>query len=50
MLAQQELPAAEVLMRRAAEVGAVVAREGLEFGVLSRELAHGRPAAPRCEA
>ncbi len=41
MLAQQALPAAEVLMRRAAEVGAVVAREGLEFGVLHRELAMG---------
>ncbi|MFF5114918.1 bifunctional folylpolyglutamate synthase/dihydrofolate synthase [Streptosporangium sp. NPDC000509] len=41
VLAQQELPAASVLMRRAAEVGATVAREGLEFGVLSRELAIG---------
>lgn len=41
ILAQQELPAAEVLMRRAAEVEAVVAREGLEFGVLSREVAIG---------
>ncbi|MFF4617579.1 bifunctional folylpolyglutamate synthase/dihydrofolate synthase [Nonomuraea jabiensis] len=41
VLAQQELAAAEVLMRRAAEVGAVVAREGLEFGVLSREVAIG---------
>ncbi|WP_327047090.1 bifunctional folylpolyglutamate synthase/dihydrofolate synthase [Microbispora sp. NBC_01189] len=41
VLAQQALPAAEVLMRRAAEVGAVVAREGLEFGVLHRELAMG---------
>ncbi|MFE3453746.1 bifunctional folylpolyglutamate synthase/dihydrofolate synthase [Nonomuraea sp. NPDC059194] len=41
ILAQQELEAAEVLMRRAAEVGAVVAREGLEFGVLSREVAMG---------
>ncbi|MEU4575946.1 MULTISPECIES: folylpolyglutamate synthase/dihydrofolate synthase family protein [Nonomuraea] len=41
VLAQQELAAAEVLMRRAAEVGAVVAREGLEFGVLSREVAVG---------
>jgi dihydrofolate synthase/folylpolyglutamate synthase len=41
VLAQQELEAAEVLMRRAAEVGAVVAREGLEFGVLSREVAMG---------
>lgn len=41
VFAQQELAAAEVLMRRAAEVGAVVAREGLEFGVLSREVAIG---------
>ncbi|MEU9837455.1 folylpolyglutamate synthase/dihydrofolate synthase family protein [Streptosporangium sp. NPDC048047] len=41
VLAQQQLPAAEVLMRRAAEVGATVAREGLEFGVLGREVAVG---------
>ncbi|MFI6540920.1 bifunctional folylpolyglutamate synthase/dihydrofolate synthase [Nonomuraea sp. NPDC050547] len=41
VLAQQELEAAEVLMRRAADVGAVVAREGLEFGVLNREIAMG---------
>ncbi|NUR85994.1 MAG: bifunctional folylpolyglutamate synthase/dihydrofolate synthase [Nonomuraea sp.] len=41
VLAQQEVEAAEVLMRRAAEVGAVVAREGLEFGVLNREIAMG---------
>lgn len=41
VLAQQELGAAEVLMRKAAEVGAVVAREGLEFGVLGREIAMG---------
>ncbi|GGT03164.1 dihydrofolate synthase [Planobispora rosea] len=41
VLAQQELPAAEVLMRRAVEAGATVAREGLEFGVLARELAVG---------
>ncbi|WP_219468869.1 bifunctional folylpolyglutamate synthase/dihydrofolate synthase [Nonomuraea rhizosphaerae] len=41
VLAQQTLEAAEVLMRRAAEVGAVVAREGLEFGVLAREVAMG---------
>ncbi|MGC5011628.1 bifunctional folylpolyglutamate synthase/dihydrofolate synthase [Streptosporangium sp. DT93] len=41
VLAQQRLPAAEVLMRQASEVGATVAREGLEFGVLSRELAIG---------
>ncbi|MEO3892040.1 folylpolyglutamate synthase/dihydrofolate synthase family protein [Nonomuraea sp. B5E05] len=41
VFAQQELLAAEVLMRRAADVGAVVAREGLEFGVLNREVALG---------
>ena len=41
VLAQQPLPAAEVLMRHAAEVGATVAREGLEFGVASREVAVG---------
>ena len=33
--------AADALLRRAAEVGATVAREGIEFGVLSRELAVG---------
>ncbi|WP_067186340.1 bifunctional folylpolyglutamate synthase/dihydrofolate synthase [Microtetraspora niveoalba] len=41
VLSQQPLPAAEVLMRRAAEMGATVAREGLEFGVLHRELGMG---------
>jgi dihydrofolate synthase / folylpolyglutamate synthase len=41
VLAQQPLGAAEVLLRRAAEVGAAVAREGAEFGVLSREQAVG---------
>ncbi len=41
VIAQQPPAAAEVLLRRAAEVGATVAREGLEFGVLSRELAVG---------
>jgi len=41
ILAQQPLPAAEVLMRRVAGVGASVAREGIEFGVLGRELAVG---------
>ncbi|GLX94827.1 folylpolyglutamate synthase/dihydrofolate synthase family protein [Herbidospora sp. NBRC 101105] len=41
ILAQQQLAAAEVIVRRAAEVGATVAREGLEFGVLGRELAMG---------
>lgn len=41
VLAQQPLPAAEVLLRRVAEVGGAVVREGLEFGVLGRELAVG---------
>jgi dihydrofolate synthase / folylpolyglutamate synthase len=41
ILGQQPLAAAEVLLRRAAEVEATVAREGLEFGVVTRELAVG---------
>ncbi|WP_431867559.1 bifunctional folylpolyglutamate synthase/dihydrofolate synthase [Nocardiopsis eucommiae] len=41
VMAQQPLPAAEVLLRHAAEVGSTVAREGLEFGVTSREVAVG---------
>lgn len=41
VLAQQSLPAAETLLRRAAEVGATVAREGLEFGVVARRVAVG---------
>ncbi|WP_433357213.1 bifunctional folylpolyglutamate synthase/dihydrofolate synthase [Microtetraspora malaysiensis] len=41
VLSQQPLQAAEVLMRRAVEMGATVAREGLEFGVLHREIAMG---------
>jgi dihydrofolate synthase/folylpolyglutamate synthase len=41
ILAQQQPEAAEVLLRRCAEVGATVAREGLEFGVLSRTTAVG---------
>jgi dihydrofolate synthase/folylpolyglutamate synthase len=41
VLAQQPLSAAEVLLRRAAEVGASVAREGVEFGVLTHEQAVG---------
>jgi dihydrofolate synthase / folylpolyglutamate synthase len=36
VLGQQPLEAAEVLLVRAAEVGATVAREGLEFGVTTR--------------
>jgi dihydrofolate synthase/folylpolyglutamate synthase len=41
VLAQQPLAAAEVLLRWAAQVGASVAREGVEFGVMSREQAVG---------
>ncbi|HCU92475.1 MAG TPA: dihydrofolate synthase [Actinobacteria bacterium] len=41
VLGRQSVAAAEVLLRRAAEVGATVAREGLEFGVTARELAVG---------
>src|SRR5579859_6383286 len=41
ILAQQPLSAAEVLLRYAVEVGATVAREGVEFGVLSDEQALG---------
>src|SRR5260370_32845068 len=37
VLAQQPLAAAEVLLRHAVDVGASVAREGVEFGVLSGE-------------
>ncbi|MBX6768072.1 MAG: dihydrofolate synthase, partial [Actinomadura rubrobrunea] len=43
VLAQQSLPAAEVLLRRVAETGAVAAREGIEFGVLHRDVAVGGP-------
>lgn len=39
VLAQQDLTVAEILLRRAAEVEATVAREGLEFGVTSRDVA-----------
>jgi dihydrofolate synthase/folylpolyglutamate synthase len=41
VLARQQPDAAQVLLRRAAAVGAAVAREGLEFGVAERELAVG---------
>jgi dihydrofolate synthase / folylpolyglutamate synthase len=41
VLAQQSVAAGEVLLRHAAEVGATVAREGLEFGVTTRSLAVG---------
>jgi len=41
VIAQQSLEVAEVLMREAAGLGAVVAREGLEFGIVNREVAVG---------
>ena len=41
IIAQQQLAAAEVLLARAASVGATVAREGIEFGVVAREMAVG---------
>ncbi len=41
VLAQQEPEAAEVLLRHCIDVGATVAREGLEFGVASRATAVG---------
>ncbi|MGP7998373.1 MAG: bifunctional folylpolyglutamate synthase/dihydrofolate synthase [Streptosporangiaceae bacterium] len=41
VLAQQPVTAAEVLLRRAVSVGASVLREGIEFGVLDRDLAVG---------
>ena len=41
ILAAQQPEAADVLIRRAVEVGAMVAREGLEFGVARRSVALG---------
>jgi dihydrofolate synthase/folylpolyglutamate synthase len=41
VLSAQPPEAAEVLLRRIAEVGATVAREGLEFGVVDRRTAVG---------
>ncbi|GAU68187.1 putative folylpolyglutamate synthase [Streptomyces sp. NBRC 110611] len=41
VLAQQPVEAASVMLKRAVEVDATVAREGMEFGVLSREVAVG---------
>lgn len=41
ILAAQPPEAAEVLLRRCAEVGATVAREGVEFGVVERQTAFG---------
>ncbi|MTE19047.1 dihydrofolate synthase [Streptomyces sp. TRM43335] len=41
VLAQQPVEAASVILRKAVEMDATVAREGLEFGVVSREVAVG---------
>ncbi|WP_344964232.1 bifunctional tetrahydrofolate synthase/dihydrofolate synthase [Streptomyces thioluteus] len=41
VLAQQPVDAAQTLLKRAVEVDATVAREGMEFGVVSREVAVG---------
>jgi dihydrofolate synthase/folylpolyglutamate synthase len=41
VIAQQPVDAAEVLLRHAVEVGATVAREGFEFGVVDRSVAVG---------
>lgn len=41
VLAQQPVEAASVMLKRAVEVDATVAREGMEFGVVSREVAVG---------
>ncbi|GHJ90844.1 dihydrofolate synthase [Streptomyces sp. NE5-10] len=41
ILAQQPVDAAQVLLKKAVDVDATVAREGMEFGVVSREVAVG---------
>lgn len=41
VLAQQPVDAAQVLLKKAVETDATVAREGLEFGIVSREVAVG---------
>ncbi|MGQ4383367.1 bifunctional tetrahydrofolate synthase/dihydrofolate synthase [Streptomyces sp. SAS_270] len=41
ILAQQPVDAAQVLLKKAVEVDATVAREGLEFGVVARNVAVG---------
>ncbi|MCX4748999.1 bifunctional folylpolyglutamate synthase/dihydrofolate synthase [Kitasatospora sp. NBC_01287] len=41
VVSQQPLDAAQAILERAVQVEATVAREGLEFGVLSREIAVG---------
>lgn len=41
VVAQQQLDAAQSILKRAVEVDATVAREGMEFGVIHREIAIG---------
>ncbi|WP_329037258.1 bifunctional folylpolyglutamate synthase/dihydrofolate synthase [Streptomyces sp. NBC_00178] len=41
ILAQQPVDAAQVMLKKAVEVDATVAREGMEFGIVSREIAVG---------
>ncbi|MET7714534.1 folylpolyglutamate synthase/dihydrofolate synthase family protein [Streptomyces sp. NPDC005407] len=41
IMAQQPVDAAQVMLKKAVEVDATVAREGMEFGVVSREVAVG---------
>ncbi|MFP3991326.1 folylpolyglutamate synthase/dihydrofolate synthase family protein [Streptomyces sp. E11-3] len=41
ILAQQPVDAAQVLLKKAVEANATVAREGMEFGVVSRQIAVG---------
>ncbi|QCX76589.1 Folylpolyglutamate synthase [Streptomyces sp. YIM 121038] len=41
ILAQQPVDAAQVLLKKAVEVDATVAREGLEFGLIGRQVAVG---------
>ncbi|GAA1175171.1 folylpolyglutamate synthase/dihydrofolate synthase family protein [Streptomyces hebeiensis] len=41
ILAQQPVDAAQVMLKKAVDVDATVAREGMEFGVVSREIAVG---------
>ncbi|MEU6402308.1 folylpolyglutamate synthase/dihydrofolate synthase family protein [Streptomyces sp. NPDC046985] len=41
IMAQQPVDAAQVLLKKTVDAGAAVAREGLEFGVVSRQVAVG---------
>ncbi|MFC5804245.1 bifunctional tetrahydrofolate synthase/dihydrofolate synthase [Streptomyces formicae] len=41
ILAQQPVDAAQVMLKKAVEADATVAREGMEFGIVSREIAVG---------